>query len=135
MVAERARRPQLQGVKQIVLAMASAASCAGLAACTSAMFEADASPFSQAEITRSLSPASQFERSCYKGSQSEREHKRARFEFVAYVNEKGGVHADFVGADALDPGLLECFRTHIESLQFPAKGATDQFHLRFDCKP
>jgi hypothetical protein len=99
------------------------------------MFGAEKPTFSQAEVDRALAPASGIERSCYAGSSSQRRKLRVRSEFIVYVNARGQVHADPVSIDADDPKLLACLQRDLEQLTFPAKGASDQFHLRFELTP
>lgn len=112
------------------------AACTSLGvACTSAVFDPENSPFSQAETRRALAPAAQIERTCYEGSVSQKANRRVRFEYIAYVNERGLVHADPLVMDPHDPALSACLQTRLETLRFPAKGETDQFHLRFELKP
>ena len=105
------------------------------AACTSAAFDPEASPYSQAEVNRSLAPVAQIERGCYRDSLSRREQRKVRLELIAYVNEQGKVHLDPVVVDPSDPALTECVLDRLSQLQFAAKGRADQFHLRFDLKP
>jgi len=105
------------------------------AACTSAVFDPERSPYSQAEMQRSLAPVSQIERGCYQDSVSQRARRKVRLEMIAYVNEQGGVHIDPVLVDPADPQLTQCVRSRLSQLQFAAKGRADQFHLRFDLQP
>ena len=102
--------------------------------CTSAIFDSEVAPFSQAEVDRALAPIPQLEQRCYRGSESERRKVTAHYDFIAYVDTHGKVHADPRGSDVHDPALLECLRTGIEQLSFPDKGAADQFRLRFELK-
>lgn len=106
-----------------------------VSACTSATFGSDKSPFTRAEVNRALAPAAQIERSCYAQSQSRAERRRVQLELIAYVNAQGFVHVDLLSSDARDPELLECLRTRLEELRFPAKGEADQFRLRFELTP
>ena len=55
-----------------------------------------------------------------------------RLEFIVYVDEQGEVRSDPVEGDLHDPGLSECLRTGLDTLQFPAKGEADQLHLTFE---
>lgn len=122
-MAERRRRYQLQAV----LLLASA--------CTSAVFDPEASPYSQAELNRSLAPVSQIERGCYAGSVSQKQQRKVRLEMIAYIHPEGSVHIDPVVVDPADPALTQCVRTRLSQLQFAAKGRADQLHLRFELKP
>lgn len=106
-----------------------------IASCTSATFQSDRAPFSEAEVNRALAPVEQIKRTCYAGSNSQREKRRVQLEFIAYVGAKGEVHTEPAGPGTFDPALLECLRQHLDELQFPAKGREDQFHLRFDLTP
>jgi hypothetical protein len=105
------------------------------ATCTSAVWDPEGSPYSQAEIQRSLAPLSQIERGCYRDSASQRAQRKVQLEMIAYVNERGQVHIDPVLVDPHDPGLTECVRARLSQLQFAAKGRPDQFHLRFELAP
>jgi hypothetical protein len=105
------------------------------AACTSAVWEPEGSPYSQAEVKKSLAPVSQIERGCYRDSVSQRAGRKVQLEMIAYVNERGHVHVDPVLIDPHDPGLTECVRARLSQLQFAAKGRPDQFHLRFELQP
>ena len=110
-------------------------SLAASAACTSATFQSERAPFSEAEINRALAPIEQIKRTCYAGSDSQREKRRVQLEFIAYVTGDGRVHAEPAGPGTFDPALLECLRQRLDQLQFPAKGKQDQFRLRFDLTP
>lgn len=120
-----------RGARRMTLALA----CCLSNACTSAAFDPEASPFSQAEIQRSLAPVEQIQRTCYKNSASQLAKRRVRFEYIAYVDERGAVFADPVVMDPHDPSLSQCLKTHLDQLSFPAKGTKDQFNLRLDLKP
>ena len=106
-----------------------------LTACTSAVFEPEAGPYSQAEINRSLAPVAQIERACYGASLSRQQQRKVRLEMIAYVNEQGQVHIDPVLVYPADPALTQCVYTRLSQLQFAAKGRSDQFRLRFDLAP
>lgn len=98
------------------------------------MFGSDAAPYSQSEVARALAPLRGLEQRCYAGSTSARAKQSVSYEFIAYVDARGDVRAEPVISDARDARLLECLRTGIDALRFPAKGA-DQFHLTFALRP
>lgn len=130
-----ARTPRRFGSQWLRVAVFAWLVNAHTAGCTSATFQNDRAPFSEAEVNRALAPIEQIKRTCYAGSTSQREKRRVQLEFIAYVNEQGVVHAEPAGPGTFDPALLECLRRHLDELRFPSKGQADQFHLRFDLTP
>jgi hypothetical protein len=97
-------------------------------ACTSAWNETGPPPFTAAETNDALKPVKQLESQCYAGSESQQKQLVVHLEFVLYVDAQGNVSSDPVGGD-LAPPLIECMRKGLDTLKFPAKGATDQLHL------
>lgn len=97
--------------------------------CTSAWNEKGPPPFTAAETNNALRPVNDIERRCYEGSESEQRKLAVELEFVLYVNESGNVRSEPVGGD-LAPELIECVRKGLDTLKFPAKGASDQLHLQ-----
>jgi hypothetical protein len=68
------------------------------------------------------------EQRCYEGSESQRNKQKVLLEYVLYIDERGAVNSDPVGGDFVPP-LIECMRLGLDTLQFPAKGVTDQLRL------
>jgi hypothetical protein len=60
--------------------------------------------------------------------------QRVSYEFIAYVDERGGVHVDPLNAGARDRALLQRLRTRLDPLHFPAKLPIDLI-WRSRCSP
>ncbi len=103
--------------------------CMMSGACTSAWSQSARPPFTAAEIERALAPSRALEARCYRGSASERAERAAQLELLLYVDRQGSVRSDPIAGDLRDPALIECVRTGLDALRFPAGREPDQ--LRF----
>jgi hypothetical protein len=113
-------------ISRYVVSAACFASAA--AACTSAWNQSGPPPFTAAETNDALEPVKALERRCYDGSESQRNKQKVHLEYVLYIDAQGGVNSDPVAGDFVPP-LIDCMRTGLDSLKFPAKGVADQLHL------
>ena len=104
------------------------------ASCTSAWNDPERLTYSAAETNRALAPLRQLERRCYADSLSQRAQRAVKLEFVLYIDAQGDVRSDPRQALPADPELLECVRTGLNELHFPAKGEADQLRVGLELK-
>lgn len=99
------------------------------AGCASSWAAPERVVFSADETQRALTPLRTLQQRCYAGSASRSERRPVRLEFLLFVDEQGAVRSDPLTGYASDPALLECLRTGLDQLRFPAKGETDQIRV------
>lgn len=113
---------QLRGVPSLLLLLSAAG-------CTSSWNDPERVVFSAAETQRALAPLRSLQQRCYGASASRRDLRPVRLEFLLFVDEQGAVRSDPLTGHPSDPGLLDCLRTGLNALRFPAKGETDQIRV------
>jgi hypothetical protein len=106
-----------------------------LVACTSAWNDSGPPPYTAAETDRALAPIKPMQVDCYAASQSARDKRSVKLEFMLYVDEQGAVHSEPQLAEPHDPGLIECMRRGLDGLQFPKRGEHDELRLQFQLGP
>jgi hypothetical protein len=104
------------------------------AACTSAWNDPDRLTYTAAETVHALAPLRQLERRCYDDSSSKLAQRPVKLEFVLYIDAQGLVHSAPREGYPADPALLECLRTGLNELRFPAKGEADQVRIGLELK-
>jgi hypothetical protein len=105
------------------------------AGCTSAWKDGERLTYTADETNRALAPVRPLQQRCYAGSASEREKRAVALQFILYIDAHGAVRSDPQAGYPSDPALLECLRTGLNELQFPAKGEADQFRVNIELKP
>lgn len=120
----------LRSIRSGVFSLATvlAALAGGGSACTSAWNESGPPPFTAAETNNALRPLKALEQRCYEGSESQHNKQKVLVEFILYIGEKGEVRSEPVGGDLVPP-IIECLRTGLDTLKFPAKGVSDQLRV------
>jgi hypothetical protein len=104
------------------------------AGCTSAWND-EQLVYSAEETDKALAPLRPLQQRCYAGSLSQQAKQLVKLEFILDVDKRGTVQSDPRGGYSADPALLECLRTGIDTLRFPAKGERDQVRVGLELKP
>jgi hypothetical protein len=87
------------------------------------------SPYTSAEVEQALAPVRQIQARCYEVSESKRQGHRVEMQVALEIDRDGRVQAIPGWVKPREAALVECVRSGLNELRFPAKGHD---HLELD---